>query len=89
MRSRSTDWLIEKSLSHLPYEFGTTSTMRRYRDEHLLIFQPHPSFSNASLIFSCTPKNTDTEVSGLIPVVGGTGKSGPGMRPFDQNGGAS
>src|SRR5215813_15007476 len=48
MRSRSTDWLIEKSLCHLPYEFRTTSTMRQYRDEHLLIFQPHP------LIFKCT-----------------------------------
>src|SRR5499427_6859794 len=32
--------------------------------------------SDASLIFSCTPKSTDTEFSELIPVVGGTGKSG-------------
>src|SRR5262245_22611929 len=76
MRSRSTDWPIEKAPKPLPYKLGTTSTMRQYRDEHALIFQPAPlHFSNASLILSCTPKSTGTEFSELIPVVGGTGKS--------------
>src|SRR5262245_14994996 len=63
MRSRSTDWLIEKSLSHLPYEFRTTSTMRQYRDEHLLIFQPHPFIFKCTSHFSVASPKTRTQKS--------------------------
>src|SRR5262249_53672882 len=63
MRSRSTDWSIERHLAisrisseRLP-QCGNTATNIR-----------------ASLIFNCTPKSTNTEFSELIPVIGVTGK---------------
>jgi hypothetical protein len=59
--------------------------MLQYGGEHHLIFSAAPLFSIASLIFSCTPKSTDTQFSEFIPVLGAMGKSGPLSDSSDQH----